>query len=147
MVTMMSWPIGDHACSGSLRSTRLGHTPRPERRAGRHERSARLPRTRDSPGRSWRQRRWVGFATRRRARAPGSDRSKGLGSREGQGGWPRRPSRSRRSMVFFFNRVVFHGGASSRSIAWLHARVHDCYLHVFPTQMGPIGRKIGNLGH
>jgi hypothetical protein len=81
-----------------------------------------------------------------------SKQGSGVGSRHGLGESQRAGGAATTNvpvsplMVFFFIRVVFHGGASLRSLALHHARVHDCYFHVFPTLMGPIGRKIGNLG-
>jgi hypothetical protein len=50
-------------------------------------------------------------------------------------------------LLFFFIIIVFYGGANPHSLVLLHARLHDCYFHLYPTLMGPIDRKIGSLGH
>jgi hypothetical protein len=69
-----------------------------------------------------------------------------LGSREGQGGVYGHRGLATFKLIFFI-KPLFYGGTIPHSLALPHARLHDWYFHVFSTLMGPIGRKIGNLGH
>jgi hypothetical protein len=71
---------------------------------------------------------------------------RGSGVAKGRGGVYGRRGLVAFKLIFFI-KPLFHGGTIPHPLALFHARLHDWYFHLFPTLMGPIGRKIGNLGH